>query len=158
MNRYLLLLLATLAATLLPACSNYDSRFARGVQPAGHGDHLSGTYAGKWTSTSHPGGSGKLWCILKKQKNATCLADFKATWHGVFSSEQDVILHLRPGGGAGGRSQTFTGTAALKTPIGAGTYRCEGTMDGKRMRACYDATYDRGTFELERVKPGKTGS
>ena len=45
----------------------------------------------------------------------------------------------------------FKGTSELRTIIGSGTYRCEGTMDGKRMRADYDATYDKGTFDLSRV-------
>ena len=36
--------------------------------------------------------------------------------------------------------------------IGSGTYRCEGAMDGDQMRACYDATYDKGTFDLMRAR------
>jgi hypothetical protein len=154
MNRNLVIVLALSAAGLFSACSSYDSRFARGVKTAAPGDRYSGTYAGEWTSSSHPGGGGKLWCILTKQSDATYLAEFKATWHGVFSSEHTVDLRTKRGRD-GASSRTFTGKAALNTPIGAGTYQCEGTMDGTRMRACYDATYDRGTFDLKRVKPAR---
>ncbi|MEQ1851648.1 MAG: hypothetical protein ABMA01_08665 [Chthoniobacteraceae bacterium] len=152
MNRTFFTLLASLLMLALSACSNFDSRFARGVPTGGPDDRFSGTYAGHWASSSHPGGGGKLWCILQKQKDATYLAEFRATWHGVFASEHSIVLHpKRARAGAG--SRTFQGTAALDTFIGSGTYRCEGTMDGKRMRACYDATYARGTFDLQRVAP-----
>lgn len=150
MNRTVFTLLASFSALAFSACSNFDARFARGVPAPKGGDRLSGTYEGNWSSST--GGGGKLWCILQRQKNATYLAEFRATWHGVFASQHSVVLHSkRARTGAG--SHTFHGTAALDTFIGSGTYRCEGTMDGKRMRACYDATYDRGTFDLQRVAP-----
>jgi hypothetical protein len=56
---------------------------------------------------------------------------------------------LRKGFKKGARD--FAGTSALHTIIGAGTYSCMGTMGTRTMRACYDATYDKGTFEMTRV-------
>lgn len=154
MKRSFLASFLLLVSLTLTACSDYDTRFAKGVPGTAKGDRFSGTYAGRWTSTSHPGGEGKLWCILSRQGDAAYLAEFKATWHGVHMSEHSAVLHTKrasSGKGAAGRAQDFIGTAELKTLIGAGTYRCEGAMDGARLRACYDATYDRGTFELQRA-------
>ena len=168
MKRFLLSSFSLLILLVFSACSNFDARFAKGVQGTRKDDRFSGTYAGRWMSSSHPGGEGKLWCILSKLENIACghaprgsvayMAEFKATWHGIHMSEHSVVLHTKPvtsGKGSASGARNFTGTAVLKTFIGAGTYHCEGSMDGARMRACYDATYDRGTFELVRVKtPG----
>lgn len=160
MRRFIRVLL-WLAAVTLAGCSTFDRRYAAISHADAKGDRFSGAYEGQWMSSSHPGGAGKLWCILQKQRDTTYLAEFRATWHGIFSSEHSVVLHTRnarAGGGSSAGSRTFTGSAALKTLIGAGTYRCEGTVDGTRMRACYDATYDRGTFDLKRVPPGTAGA
>jgi hypothetical protein len=151
MKTSLTLLLVAAGCLFLSSCSNFGSRFARGVKAA-PGDRISGTYEGRWESTSHPGGGGKLFCILQRQSGTAYHADFKATWHGIFFSEHQVVLNTRPArSGTGAR--TFTGSAALSTFIGSGTYRCEGVVDGKRMRACYEALNDRGTFSLARVAP-----
>ena len=77
-------------------------------------------------------------------------AEFKATWLKIMSSEHTVALHVSPGKSA--KPRPFTGSAKLKTLVGSGTYRCAGTITPTRMRATYDATYDAGTFELERAK------
>lgn len=137
----------------LTACSNFDSRFAHESRATRKDDAFSGTYEGKWTSSSHPGNGGKLWCILSKQREHEYLAEFKATWHGVFSSTHSVVLQgkSRPSRGRGVPVLALAGTSEIRTIIGAGSYRCEGQTDGRRMQACYDATYDRGTFDLLRV-------
>ena len=144
-----------LIAMALAACSNFESKFSRESRAARRDDPYSGTYEGKWISKSHPGGNGKLWCILSKQEKSEYLAEFKATWHGVFSSTHSVVLHTRPAVKKGARPPVlgFDGTAAISMIIGSGTYQCEGRIDGRRLEASYDATYDRGTFELLRVPP-----
>jgi hypothetical protein len=144
-----------LVGLALTACSNFDSRFAQGSNATRKGDGFAGTYEGKWTSSSHPGSGGKLWCILTKQRENEYLAEFKATWHGVFSSTHSVVLQgkSRPSKGRAAPVLALAGTSEIRMFVGAGTYRCEGQTDGRRMQACYDATYDRGTFDLLRVPP-----
>ena len=90
-------------------------------------------------------------CILTRVNDTDFRADFHVKWHGL-SSKHSVVLHTKaaPGKKSGG-ALVFAGESALHTIIGAGTYRCEGRMDNETMRACYDATYDRGTFDVRRV-------
>ena len=142
--------LMCLAVLVLAGCSSYEKRFAAAAARVPEkGDRFSGAYSGEWKSTSHPGADGRLWCILERRKDGTHHADFKATWHGVFSSEHSVVL--QPGKAKPGGAQAFSGTSVIKMFIGSGTYSCEGTMDGTRVRADYDATYDRGSLDVKRV-------
>ncbi len=137
---------------MLAGCSTFEKRFAAASQVPAKSGHFAGAYAGKWTSASHPGGGGNLRCILSQVNTTDFRADFHATWHG-FSSEHSVVLHSEPGAHGKFGIREFAGTSKLHTPIGAGTYMCKGKMDLRAMRACYDATYDRGTFEMSRVTP-----
>jgi hypothetical protein len=132
-----------LLAFSLAACSSYDSRWRHPHFAAGGKDKFEGSYAGTWSSTSYPGTGGKLWCIVTKKSGKEYLAEFKATWHGVFSSEHAVVLKKRTDG-------TFSGETEIQMWIGSGSYRCAGTMNGSALTASYDATYDRGAFTLSR--------
>lgn len=142
-----------LSLALVAGCSNYEKRFA----DAGRSDvkrvsPYEGAYSGRWSSTRNSAWGGKLRCIVTKVNDTDYRADFHATWHGL-SSKHSVVLHTKPvarkGFAKGARD--FEGTSALHTIIGAGTYSCMGTMDAHTMRACYDATYDKGTFDMPRV-------
>ena len=126
------------------------------MEPAKAG-HLGGAYSGRWMSAKSPGAGGNLRCILAPINASDYRAEFHATWHGL-SSEHTVLLHTKPATARGKSGmRDFEGTSKLHTPIGAGTYMCKGTLGFREMRACYDATYDRGTFELSRVAPGSAG-
>ena len=156
-----------LSLALVAGCSSYNQRFAYSarsdVKHLVHG----GAYAGRWTSAKNSAWGGDLRCILTKLENPGCgrgdhspyRADFHAKWHGL-SSKHSVVLQTKPAARKKtGGALDFEGTSALHTIIGAGTYSCKGTMDNRAMRACYDATYDKGTFEMTRVtaktaKPG----
>jgi hypothetical protein len=151
-------ILCGLMAMAAAACSNFGTRFARECRASGRGDPFAGAYLGRWESSSHPGTGGRLRCILEKAGGPAYAAEFEATWHGIFSSRHTVVLRTTPASrstGRGPEARTFAGTATIRMFIGAGTYRCEGRMDGRRMRACYDATYDRGTFDMERVQSSR---
>ena len=169
MIRLVLRLLPCLAILLTAGCSTYDKRFTSASRSdVKHRPH-EGAYSGKWTSASHPGGGGNLRCILTQVNGTDFLADFHATWH-AFSSEHKVVLHTKPAtrrkagrqlcddgesfSGKGARD--FEGTSELRTIIGAGTYSCKGTMDNRTLRACYDATYDKGAFQLTRIVSPET--
>lgn len=139
---FLRLCLCILALSLA-ACSSYDARWQRPHFAAGGKDKFEGSYVGTWTSKSHPGTGGRLWCIVTKKSRTEYLAEFKATWHGVFSSEHNVVLKKHALG-------TFSGETEIKMWIGSGTYRCTGKMTGSHLMASYDATYDSGAFALAR--------
>jgi hypothetical protein len=149
-----------LSLTLAAGCSNFEKRFAAASQVEGplKTGPYAGAYSGTWTSANSSVAGGKLRCILTPIDGRDYRADFHATWHGVFSSEHSVVLKTRPAGKtkAGGPAADFGGTSVLKTPVGSGTYTTKGRVDFRGMRACYDATYDRGTMELARVQPAST--
>lgn len=135
------------------ACSGYNSRWQAARQSApGLGAPYAGAWDGRWTSSQHQGHGDRLQCILTPEPgNAHAYrAEFKATWLTFMTSEHSVVFHLAPGPST--KSRSFSGSAALKTLIGSGTYRCKGSITPTRMRARYDATYDLGTFELQRAK------
>ncbi len=141
-----------LSLAFVAGCSSYGRRFSEASRMDVKRLLYEGAYSGRWTSASHPGGGGDLRCILSKLNGSDpdFRADFHATWHGM-SSGHSVVLHTKPVGRQKGGTVEFAGTSKLQTIIGAGTYMCKGTMDNRTIRACYDATYDRGTFEMTRV-------
>ncbi len=149
-----------LSLALVAGCSSYGKRFA----DASRADvnHLlhEGAYAGRWTSARNSAWGGDIRCIITKLENPDCgrgdhaayRADFHAKWHGL-SSKHSVVLQTKPAARKkSGGMLDFEGTSALHTIIGAGTYSCQGTMDNRTIRACYDASYDKGTFEMMRVQ------
>ncbi len=137
---------------LVAGCSSYAKRFAAATDSDVKRQSLEGAYSGRWSSARNSAWGGNLRCILTKVSVADYRADFHATWHG-FSSTHSVVLHTKPALRKGFEkgARDFAGTSALHTIIGAGTYSCMGTMGTRTMRACYDATYDKGTFEMTRV-------
>lgn len=143
-----------LSLALVAGCSSYDRRFA--FASRAEVKHLlhEGAYSGRWTSAKNSAWGGDLRCILTQVdgSDSDFRADFHAKWHGL-SSKHSVVLHTAPAKRTKSGARDFQGTSALHTIIGAGTYLCKGTMDNAAMRACYDATYDRGTFQLTRVAP-----
>lgn len=152
-----------LALALVAGCSSYDKTFAAASRSdVKRTSPYEGAYAGRWTSSRNSAWGGELRCILAPLDvpwNGPALqpgeevyrAEFHATWHGL-SSTHSVLLHTKPvAQNRAGAARTFEGTSKLHTIIGAGTYRCEGKLDRKAMQACYDATYDKGTFQMTRV-------
>ncbi len=144
-----------LSLAFVAGCSSYESRFAAAARTdAKRMSPYEGAYSGRWSSTKNSAWGGRLRCILTKMEgsDADYRADFHATWHGL-SSKHSVVLHTKPAvrRGAEKGARDFEGTSTLHTIIGAGTYSCMGTMPARALRACYDATYDKGTFEMARV-------
>ena len=149
-----------LSLALVAGCSSYGKRFAFASRADGKHLRHEGAYAGRWTSAKNSAWGGDIRCILTKLENPACgrgdhaayRADFHAKWHGL-SSKHSVVLQTKPAvRKKSGGMLDFEGTSALHTIIGAGTYSCKGTMDNQTMRACYDASYDKGTFEMTRVQ------
>lgn len=158
----LIRLLCIAGTGLLAACSHYGSRWeaARGAK----GDVFEGAYAGRWQSARHAGAGGRLRCILKKTGPRKYAAEFRATWHGVFASEHLAKLTVTERSRGREDVAVFRGGAEINMWIGSGRYQCEGGRTGPvwnsgvralkvpgRLRATYDAAYDSGSFDLERV-------
>ncbi len=154
---FLLRLLPCLAIMLLAGCSSYNQRFAKASRGDVHRVVNEGAYSGRWSSARNSAWGGKLRCILTKVESpagaragqSAYRAEFHATWHGL-SSTHAVVLQMKPSARKKG-ALDFEGTSALHTIIGAGTYSCKGTLEGDVMRACYDSSYDKGTFQMSRV-------
>ena len=154
-------LLLVLFCGTLAACSSFDAEWrAAKDRPNAHGPTR---WEGRWTSEKHtaPGGgpaAGRLRCVLSEAatncfpgkgpaRPPTALrASFHANWM-LFSS--DYTMTLTPLGGSRTR---FRGTHELPAMFG-GTYRYSAHIAGDRFTACYDSSYDHGTFNLTRVRP-----
>ncbi len=156
MMRHLIRLLPCLLVVFVTGCSTYGKRFAEASKIPAKPGHFAGAYSGRWMSAKSPGSGGNLRCILSPVNASDYRADFHATWHG-FASEHSVVIHTKPSARGKAGSRDFEGTSKVRTPIGAGTYTCRGTLSFREMLAGYDATYDRGTFELVRIAPGSAG-
>ena len=136
-------------------CSSYDRRWREAQGAVAPNDPFSGSYVGRWKSTRYPSATGKLWCILSRQSRDVYLAEFRATWHGIFSSTHSVMLRITERAKSGGKHVAkFAGETEIKMWIGSGRYRCSGEFTPAGFVADYDAEYDRGRFELSRVPPG----
>lgn len=159
-------LLVLLLCGAFTACSSFESRWRAAEKGAGL--HSTTRWDGRWTSEKHaaplgggPAG-GRLRCVLGEVTAATnCVpteqrmksgrqthlrADFRANWM-IFASGYTMTLIPVPG------SRTeFRGTHELPAIFG-GTYRYTARIAGDRFSARYDSRYDRGTFDLTRVRP-----
>jgi len=117
---------------VLSACSSYDTRWRQVRSSRLALDPVQGAYEGEWKSGRYNAG-GKLWCILTKKSSREYLAEFKATWHGVFSSCHSVVLKTT---GKEGKPQRFTGEATISMWIGSGNYRCDGLLTPAKVVDC----------------------
>ena len=154
-------LLLVLLCGALAACSSFDAEWrAAADRTTAHGPTR---WDGRWTSEKHrtlrgePSG-GRLRCVLTEAatncfpakspaRPAQALrASFHANWK-VFSS--DYTMTLTP---LSGSRTDFRGTHELPAIFG-GTYRYTAHIAGDRFTARYDSSYDRGTFDLTRVRP-----
>jgi hypothetical protein len=149
-----LLRLILLAMLLLcTSCSDFDRRWKLLQAPSTHRDFFSGSYEGTWESTRYKGASGKLWCILTQQGPGVYQAEFRATWHGIFSSRHTVNLRITDRKGRGANEVVrFTGATEIRIWVGSGHYRCDGEITPAGLVADYDAEIDRGKFTLSRVR------
>ena len=139
---------------LCTSCSDYDRRWKSMQSAATTTDLYAGSYEGTWESSRYKGASGKLWCILTLQGPNLYSAEFRATWHGIFSSRHKVQLHVTSRRGKGSKAvATFAGAMEIKMWIGSGRYRCDGEVTPRSLVANYDAEIDRGKFSLVRVLP-----
>ncbi len=164
MNRYLLRLSLALMAGLLTACSSFDVRWN---DAAGKGGATR--WDGRWASgtreeTDGSPHGGRLRCVLeptaienkskasdphlRKETPRPLSAYFHANWL-IFSGNYELDLKPVPG-----KPHAYSGTHDLP-PMFGGTYRYAATITEDHFSACYSSSYDRGTFDLHRIAPGK---
>ena len=144
---------------LCTACSDFQGRWSAAQSASlGTGEPFAGAYEGTWQSSRYKGASGKLWSILTRRGPDLYEAEFRATWHGIFSSRHTVTLRVIERKGAGKYATAIiSGAAEIRLWIGAGHYRCQGKVTTSGLNADYDAEIDRGSFSLTRVRkePGR---
>ncbi len=141
---------------LCTGCSDFDQRWsAERSRSTTETEPFAGAYQGTWESSRYKGASGKLWCVLKRRAPDLYEAEFRATWHGIFSSRHKVSLRVfeRNGRGKSATARIGGGTE-IRMWVGSGHYRCEGMVTTTGLIADYDAEIDRGKFLLSRVQPG----
>ena len=137
-------LLLILFCGALSACSSFDAKWRAAKNAATRWD-------GRWTSEKHhtrSGGpeGGRLRCVLESAGAGKLNADFHANWM-IFAS--DFTMTLTP---VSGSRTDFRGTHELPKIFG-GTYRYTAHISGDHFTAHYDSSYDRGIFDLTRVRP-----
>ena len=146
--------LLALICGALGACASFDAQW----QAAGSAAPGAGVtrWEGRWESAAHKVRSGamdggRLRAVLTRTPAAPghpLRADFRAHWKS-FATSYTLTLTPVPG------SRTdFRGTHELPAIFG-GTYRYTARIRGDHCTARYDSSYDRGTFNLRRVAPGK---
>jgi hypothetical protein len=158
-----LIRLLPLLALALTACSSFDAKW-RAAETA-TGPNKPTRWEGRWTSAGHrlkdgTAEGGQLRAILTKthqpagsdlstpakHDDRALQADFHARWK-IFSGSYTLTLTPVPG------SRTdFQGTHDLPAIFG-GTYRYTARIKGDKFTATYDSSYDRGNFDLTRVRP-----
>lgn len=156
MRTYATRLLLLTVLLFVAGCSSYQKKWQNPPLASGGKDLLEGSYEGRWESSQYKGASGRLWCVLTRRSADSYEADFRATWHGIFSSRHQVILKTKPAKRVDGKRVTpFEGAMEIRMWIGSGHYHCIGTMTPQDFRAEYDAEYDRGVFTLTRAAHSK---
>lgn len=107
---------------------------------------FEGPWEGRWRSESD-GHSGQLRCLLTPIDGSKrrYVARYKARWAAIFTFEYSLPIELAPGEGR----YSFDGEQDLGWPWGI--YRYQGTISTDRLTSRYQARFDRGLFELERV-------
>ncbi len=152
--------LLALGCGALAACSSFDAQW----QAAENSAPTSGVtrWEGRWASAQHTvrGGApegGRLRAVLAEmqlppgppaERGRPLRADFRANWKS-FASSYTMTLTPVPGS-----PTDFRGTHELPAIFG-GTYRYTARIRGDRCMAHYSSSYDRGTFTLRRLPPGK---
>lgn len=149
-TRLFRLLLLTVLATSLSACSSHfeEKWKAAGRQPVK--DPYAGRWAGEWKSTRGTHG-GRLECIFTKETPARYTANFHAHWHGFSSSHTVPFATKRTREGLRFHGQQDLGL------LQGGVYKYEGIVTPRTFRVQYDSWYDTGVFELRRVPPTPKG-
>jgi hypothetical protein len=141
-----------IALLTVAGCSDYANRWRNPPSSFAGKDLFEGSYFGKWESSRYRNTSGKLWCVLlrDRENQDQYLAAFRATWHGIFASEHTVRLKIKERRRENGESvAVFEGAMEIKMWVGSGQYRCSGKLTPSSLHAVYDAAYDRGTFTMD---------
>jgi len=129
---------------LTSGCSTFNREWrAASKIPAATND-LAGRWQGSWVSEAN-GHSGKLRCLISRQREDAYAARFHAKFMKIFSFGYAVKLETK----RTGDTFNFTGSADLGA-LG-GVYRYEGHAEGTNFFSTYSSKYDHGTFQMRRL-------
>ncbi len=107
-------------------------------------DRLVGEWSGTWKSTTR-GETGRLNCTIYPQPSGKYRARFRARFWRIFTFKSTVLLTAE----RGDEAWAFTGKADLGRLAG-GVYTYDGTTDGETFTCTYEASGDKGSFEMKR--------
>jgi len=128
---------------LVNGCSSFDRNWKAAAGPPA-ANSLEGRWEGKWLSAVNHH-TGTLRCLLTRESETTCRAQFKATYWKTFSASYAVTF-------TGERQEgvwLFKGDKNLGWFAG-GVYHYEGRVTPTNFFSTYHCKYDHGTFELHR--------
>jgi len=115
------------------------------ISPPLPADLLAGSWEGTWQSASKPLG-GKLAAIIEKKDDGSYHASF--TSQTPFGEDKSIcIYHIAEHGDTVWKFQGKRDLGLLK----GGTYTYTGTVDATEFRCTYNSTFDKGTFQMQRL-------
>lgn len=151
--KILLQLGAVLALSLFAGCSSFQAKWDAVGKPGKYQN--ASRWDGHWTSARHKTAAGaphggRLRCVIEPGADDRIMAHFRANWQ-AFAANYDVEFSPKESGRGKkrGAATEFSGTHELPKMFG-GIYRYGVTIKGDRFTACYDSSYDAGTFEMTR--------
>jgi hypothetical protein len=138
------LLLFALPALVLCGCSTFNRDWKKAAQQPAPAGSIEGCWEGKWLSDVN-GHTGRLRCMLSREKNNRYQARFRATYWKLFRFSYAVSLQFEPREG----DWHFTGDEDLGTLAG-GIYHYDGQATPTNFFSTYWSKYDHGTFQMKR--------
>ena len=134
-----------LLAACLCGCSSFNRDWRRaGVLPQAE-NSVAGRWEGYWRS-DEGGHRGGLRCLMTPESDSLYRARFRAKYGGLLHFSYTARLELQPHD----NGWEFYGEADLGK-LG-GVYYYEGRATATNMISTYRSKYDRGMFEMERVR------
>jgi hypothetical protein len=131
-------------AMLLAGCSSFHREWRAAAKAPPPGDDIFGRWEGRWQSEP-TGHSGRLRCLISKEREHEYIARFHATYWRVLSFGYTVPLEVQREDG----THQFSGHADLGRLAG-GVYTYDGHATPARFFSIYNSEKDHGTFEMTR--------
>ena len=138
------MVVAALPLLLTCGCSTFNRDWKKAAQQPTPIDSIEGRWEGRWLSETN-GHTGKLRCLVTREGEDRCAAQFRATYAKVFHFGYKVRLEVQPHFGG----WEFNGQENLGKLAG-GIYSYEGRASPTNFFSTYHSKYDRGIFEMRR--------
>jgi hypothetical protein len=127
-------------------CSSFNRYWRRASANTSVNNSFTGRWEGQWISDAH-GHHGHLRCLMTQSTNSLCLAQFRASYGGIFHFTYTVPLEMQ----SHDIGWEFDGEANLGK-LSGGVYYYEGRATSTNLISTYRSKHDHGRFELGRPK------